>query len=343
MPKKGELARAKLAGFALAIFIAVILLAFTGRISLLGEELSVTEQCRASVIRNARYHIAGIDLGSEIDCPTRKIVLEKENDEEAKEKIANSMYTCWNQFGEGRLNLFSGEGVYCNVCYIIDVKTKEPITDFTDYLKTTPSPEENIYYYDYLSGFKTSDSKESGVLHKAQRLLNSDLRKAEGLELQQLNLKGDVINTDSKYATIFVYAKGTENIEKLVRQIGLQSAAGKVITPIAIGSATAAGISTGIAVAYAGSSIVAVVGVISGIPVIMVAVVGAPVIVVAGAAVGAGVLVFAATELVGSLFNPDSPPEWSAFTVLRPWNPAQATETLWDELGCTEFVETQTS
>ncbi len=125
MSKKGDLAKTKLAGFVLVIVMAVAFLAFTGKISMTASDVSVEEQCRASVIRNARYHVAGINLGSEIDCPTRKLELKKDySQKEAKEKLARAMYGCWRQFGQGELNLFSGNGVFCNVCYIVDVNTK---------------------------------------------------------------------------------------------------------------------------------------------------------------------------------------------------------------------------
>src|SRR3989338_3906964 len=145
MPKKG-MAQEHVAVFILAIIAGGILLWFVSNWKLAAEDISESEQCRASVLRNARYHFAGIDLGSEIDCPTRNLVLEKESGERAKEKIANAMYSCWRQFGRGELNLFSGEGVFCNVCYTIDVRTKEPITDLEDYLLETPSPEEQLTY-----------------------------------------------------------------------------------------------------------------------------------------------------------------------------------------------------
>ena len=307
--KKG-LAKIKLAGFTLALFILVIWLAWTGRWTLLAEDLSITEQCRASVVTNARYHIAGLDFSSEIDCPTRKIVLEKESQEEAKEKVANAMYTCWKQFGQGKLNLFKDDGVYCNVCYIIDVKTEDPIRDFGRYLFETPSPTENLYYYDYLNSFDTSKAKE--VVGK--------------LDLAGVRLEGDELSNkdgENKYATLFVYAKGQDNFEKIYRQITRASTAGKVITPVAGVTAVAAGVSTA--------------------AIIVTAPVSVPVIVVVGATVAAGVAVFTAVEAVGLLFNPDTPPEWIAFNVLRTWNPDNAKAILENELGCSDFVETQTN
>lgn len=331
MFKKGNLARTKLAGFILAIFMAVVFLAFTGNVSMTASDVSVEEQCRASVIRNARYHIAGLDLGSEIDCPTRKLELKKEySEKEAKEKLARAMYGCWRQFGQGRLNLFSGEGVFCNVCYIVGVNTEEPLINFTEYLMTTPSPTENMYYYDYLSSFETS---------KAGEIVGD-------IELSQLRLEGDEVSNEegeNKYAILFVYAKGQDNFEKISRQLFMKSPAGKAVTPIAFGSGVAAGVGTAVAITTVaglfttGTGVVVTLGSVSTV-VVLTAPVAVPVIIVAGTAVAVGAGVFIATEWVGTLFNPDSPPEWAAFNLLREWNPDETPEILKDELGCQVFV-----
>ncbi len=311
MSKKGNLARMKVAGFVLAVFVAVVILSFLGKISFVANEISVEEQCRASVIRNARYHVAGLELGSEIDCPTRNLELKNDlSQDEAKEKLAKAMYTCWRQFGQGKLNLFSGDGVYCNVCYIVDVKTKEPITGFTEYLLKTPSPTENKYYYDYLGSFETT---------KADEVLGEiDLNRIRLDDYEISNKPGD-----NKYAVLFVYAKGQDNFEKIKRQLLAQSAAGKVITPVATGVSIAAGVGTAVAIITAPVSV--------------------PVIVVVGAAVAVGTGVFVATQWVGSLFNPDSPPDWAAFNLLRAWNPDETPAILKEELGCRQFVETQSN
>lgn len=336
MSKKGDLAKTKLAGFILVVVMAVVFLAFTGKISMTANDVSVEEQCRASVIRNARYHVAGINLGSEIDCPTRKLELKKDySQKEAKEKLARAMYGCWRQFGQGKLNLFSGDGVFCNVCYTVDVNTKEPITDFTDYLLKTPSPTENMYYYDYLSSFETS---------KAGEIVGN-------LELKQLKLQGDEISNkegENKYAILFVYAKGQDNFEKIKRQLFMKSQAGKAATPIAMGVGVAAGVGTAVAITTVAATFttgavgVATLGTISTV-VVLTAPVSVPVIIVAGAAVAIGVGVFVATQWVGSLFNPDMPPEWAAFNLLRAWNPDETPKILKEELGCKEFVETQSN
>ncbi|MBI2664767.1 hypothetical protein HYX10_05515 [Candidatus Woesearchaeota archaeon] len=314
MDKKG-LVQSKTAGFVLVLIALVLWLAWTGKFSMVAEDLSVTEQCRASVIRNARYHVAGLDLGGEIDCPERSIDLKGKSQQDAKQIVADAMYTCAKQFGRGQLNLFKEEGVYCNVCYVIDVNTEKPIENFGDYLMTTPSPAENLYYQDYLAGFKTDAVSDDSVVNKFQKFFNRDLQVVDELELQ--TVKSADIKNNEKYAVIFVYAKGGNYIKKMVRQLAFQGAAGRTVTTISIGSAAAAGTSVGLA---------------------LVATPAVPVVIVAGAAVAAGAAVFTATEFVGSLFSPDSPPDWAAFTVLRPWNVDETPDILTNELGCTRIV-----
>lgn len=320
LSKRGQLvdlAKSKLAGFILIIFIAIVLLSFIGKISMTSDDVSVEEQCRASVLRNARYHLAGIELGSEIDCPTRNLELkEGYSDKEAKEKLARAMYGCWRQFGQGKLNLFNENKVFCNVCYIVDVKSA-PIIGFETYLKETPSPTENEYYYDYLRSKKSEGAEDAGFLNTIDKMFNAPLRKVDEIELKQLSDSDKTVisNTapDNKYAIIFVYAKGHDNVEKLGRQVLLKSAGGKVITPVALGVAVAAGATVALA--------------------------SAPFVVV----VGTGLALAGAVEYVGQIFNPDMPPEWAAFTVLRQWNSYDAASILKEEIGCQEFVETQSN
>ena len=318
---KRGLAQKTVAGFALALAAAVVMLAFIGKFSFVTEDLLANEQCLASVEQNSRYHIAGIDLGSEVDCPTIKKVLEKESGEEAKEEVADAMYRCWKRFGRGQLNLFSGEGVFCNVCYIIDVNTKQPITGFGQYLMETRAPGENMYYYDYLRGFKSEMTEDPALVQDFQGFFNNNLEVVKDVELE--SLKTAEIENNETYSVIFVYAKGLNNIEKIIGQITLKSSAGKAITPIAVGSAVLAGAT--------------VVGIALTAPV------SVPVLVVAGAAVATSAAVFAATEFVGSLFNPGSPPDWAGFTVLRVWNPEETPQILRDELGCQELVGTKSN
>jgi len=106
-----------------------------------------------------------------------------------------------------------------------------------------------------------------------------------------------------------------------LRQITLQSDAGKVITPIATGSAVMAGVGV---VGIAATGVVSV-----------------PVIVVVGAVAVTGAVVFTATQWVGEIFSADSPPEWASFVILRTWSPKTANDVLSHDLGCTEFVETE--
>ncbi|MEK6837277.1 MAG: hypothetical protein AABX69_01380, partial [Nanoarchaeota archaeon] len=129
------------------------------------DKAAVVTACKASVDRNARLHIGGIDFPTRINCPAREIKITKAGSPEANEKanriIADAMYDCWYQYGEGRLNLFSGEGTFCSVCNFAKIDTKEPVTGLPDFLLRTPMPNdrEGRTYYTYLSGgFRTSEA-----------------------------------------------------------------------------------------------------------------------------------------------------------------------------------------
>ncbi len=319
MSKKAMFTQEHLQSFAVALVVMFILLWFVGSWKTVASETSVTEQCRTSVLRNARYHIAGLEIGSEIDCPTRTIELTDETEEQARKEVADGLYTCWKQFGQGELNMFSGNGVYCNVCFIVDVNTEKPITNLGNYLMTTSSPTEQMTYYDYLSNFKTPKAAE--ILKN----VNDGLQKGK-VNPDDIRFAGNSLEPDKKYAIIFVYAKGDEKFlkifdQKMVDQVLAKNDAGKIITGVAVTSGVAAGASVAIIAATAPVSV--------------------PVIVVVGGVAVATVGVFTGVEAVGAFFNPDQQYEWLAFNVLREWNPENTPDILKNELGCTELVETE--
>ena len=243
---KGMFSQSRLVYLVLALIIGAVLFYFIFQADS-NIDKAAEERCRISVERNAKLRIRELALGPELDCETREITV-KGSPEEAKEKIAGEMYACWRQFGQGKLNLFKGEIVYCNVCSLIELETKDGIEDFSNYLVETDVPSLKTTYYEYLSGFSTPRADEVvGISNPAA-------------------VSDEILETGSIYSVIFVYARGKDNIAKLKNHIqtkeihaaslGIGATAG-VIATVALAAtpltgglsiAVGAGIVTGIAV-----------------------------------------------------------------------------------------------
>ena len=155
------------------------------------------ERCRISVERNARLRLGEIAIGPTLDCETRDITIGRGySQDEAKEKIAGEMYACWRQFGQGKLDLFKSEGIYCSICSRIKLETEDDITGFYEYLVKTNVPSLKTTYFEYLTGFSTPEA--GGVIEVPDEveIVNLDLEKGK------------------TYSVIFVYAKGKDEVGK---------------------------------------------------------------------------------------------------------------------------------
>ena len=267
------------------------------------QSLAVTA-CKASVDRNARLHIRGIEFPAKVDCPAQSITVnDADSTFQQKEKIARSMYDCWWEFGQGKLNLFSDEGVYCNVCAYVDVKTKDSITGLPDFLLNQQSPDKNgLTYSDYLTSYNTQNAQKIVGEIKTQELVESQY---EG------KLPGNNL-----YAVLFVYAKGEDGRKRLKDHFTLNTNIEGQLG-LTFGILGGAAVGTGLA----GTS--ALVGMAT-----LGAVTGPP----GWAIIGTAVVVGASVGFISSFFATDKNYEWSAFTVLRQWN--KGTDTLLNNFGC---------
>lgn len=138
---------------------------------------------------------------SDVNCPTQEISISenldtKQGQTKAKETIAKAMYDCWDQFWEGKKELFeskAGTEMYCVICHHITFKEKDKeIKGIIDYLDENLIPSNDISYYEYLTGYETGDEL---------RKFKEDVTKFT----QQHNAKEIV--TSSDYAVTFFYFK----------------------------------------------------------------------------------------------------------------------------------------
>jgi len=191
---------------------------------------AIDNMCKSSVITNSRLRVGIFSFAKEIKCKTQEWRLDEKNTDEAKAKIAYRLYKCADNFGNGKLNLFSeSSGTFCAICDIIDVK-RETITGFDEYLNTHNPPGINVSYSQYLIGSETPNFNE--VIRQKLASLTPKFESNANIE------------NNKKYAIIFVYVKGQDNVKKFVDTITGHTTAAKV--GYGLGGAT--GFSVGIAV-----------------------------------------------------------------------------------------------
>ena len=143
-----------------------------------------------------------------LQCKTKDVYIDEDLGNErklkrAKFKIAEEMKDCWGKFGTGRKKLFEGEGVYCNICSVIQFsdenrEDKNVIPKFTEYLSETSIPNTGIKYADYFTPTEKGEVKDllddPKVYNKKDEKLSAEL------------------SAEQDYAVIFSYIKGKDSI-----------------------------------------------------------------------------------------------------------------------------------
>ncbi|MBI2133343.1 hypothetical protein HYU11_01535 [Candidatus Woesearchaeota archaeon] len=314
--RKGVTVSAIMSLILLAITIFA-LLSYTGLITSGIESGFSREPCKQSVIRHSNLHIKSYNPPDEIiNCPPTYLEFEKTKysieyrgktrsiklGDHAEKPIADEIYNCWNQFGEGKLDLFGGPKKYCSVCSIITFKEDMEINgyQFLDYLRknTVPNKElakEGITYLDYMRGKKGGIKPEIDTKNREE-------------------LKQTTFDPDSAYAVVFVYAKSEPMLENMMEFIGKywESNSGKISV-------------IGGAVMLAGGFAVGVTGV--GLPA------GAALVVAGGAAIIRGITLETAMDAsIEAYSKKNIIRDWTAFTIFGKYD-----ENLLKDLGCEEL------
>jgi hypothetical protein len=149
------------------------------------------------------------DKGTEgIKCPIQDVTIKDNNKEVIKQRLADTMYDCMDNFGFGTLKLFEpkpGEEKYCVICHNIKFEGQARnqfirADEFDEFLETkhidTPSvlkdtfPYKRISYKQTFAGY-LSDEYAFKPKEKEEEIRTSDYG----------------INTAIPYATIFTYTK----------------------------------------------------------------------------------------------------------------------------------------
>lgn len=147
------------------------------------------EACHQSVLMRSIPTVIGTPLRTSIPlkCRTEDIIINFDDEEIIKQRMANAMHDCWWMLGEGKLNFYAlglTRENYCIICSTIDFSGKAEnkiIPDFQDYLQTEIIPTTNLTYMQYVSNNEDADVN---VLGEKQS-----------------------IDTNQKYAVVFSFFK----------------------------------------------------------------------------------------------------------------------------------------
>jgi|GEM_PF-3177705 len=97
------------------------------------------EECRSSIVLHSQFvKTTSGDANPEIACEPQLITVENKDPERIKQIMADQMVFCWDRWQQGEVQLFTGEGSYCNPCSIIEFEKKgQNVPGLMDYLHTT--------------------------------------------------------------------------------------------------------------------------------------------------------------------------------------------------------------
>ena len=157
-----------LIGIIIIIMVSVVIFFFLRGLTWKG--VIDREACHQSVLMRSLPSAIGDSLKKTIPlkCKTEKILIDFDDEELIKNRIANAMYDCWWMLGEGKLDFFSETGTFgiektsCIICSTLkfdgNVRNKFGEIDLTDYLQDGQIPLKNQTYLEYFSDME-KDSK----------------------------------------------------------------------------------------------------------------------------------------------------------------------------------------
>lgn len=175
---------------AVVIVFALIYFVWLKDFRIFGEQFSDYQICKASNIENAKLKLK---INNQIiaerkgnKCKTEYITVPKDKE---LETIAKKLAGCWDQYLEGREELFeTSDDNFCAFCSVLTFEEKKQLGGLTEYLMKTNVPGRGKKYFEYLT--RTTVNKNI-----FQEFENSELKKL------------DVIDTSKPHAVIFFIGK----------------------------------------------------------------------------------------------------------------------------------------
>jgi len=195
----------------ISIVLLLILVPFIINSFLKMQASTVKDICKASVASNALLRIGKQELVSKLECYTQDLTIETRDPDAMKKQLAGYYADCFDQFWQGKYELFSEDGIYCHICSTITfAKPNQKIQGFKRYLFEKTMPRKEITYAQFLSGYQTPGAAVLGA--------------------QQTSLfEEDELDTSQTYAPIFVYIRGRDQILHYAETIGAYAAGTSLI------------------------------------------------------------------------------------------------------------------
>lgn len=188
------------------------------------EKAEQVSQCKSSIqLASASKQTQLISKTPNLDCKTDYINISSGQDYERE--TAEALYKCSDQWWQGKdLLLFEDEGIYCQICSIINYTDDIKITDFDLYLAneklTKGINKGKLTYQQYLTGYESS---------------YADWEVDQYYEVRSQGQTSVNLDGNNDYAVIFLYAKGDDSVKKYISSIA--AVAGS--TAVATGTYTA--------------------------------------------------------------------------------------------------------
>jgi len=191
------------------VFIAASLFVVVGIIlyfSIGVDKILEDKECQSNIQSHSNIlRASGEADTTDIYCPTKYYSQSARNPENLNKAVAESLRVCWSTWGEGDLQLFREEGLYCHICSTLKFSDKDvKSNNFQTFLLESEIQDgsgKGKTYAQYLHYTYSGD-------------LSDEEKKLASLE-QPISL-----DSSKEYASIFIYAKGKNAMTQFFEFVG---------------------------------------------------------------------------------------------------------------------------
>lgn len=197
--KKGEMAFITAAAIVLMVIVLTLLVMLVVQVKQKYDDSRQISACTSSVLAHAELKkLTHDEVVPEITCELREVVIDKKSTYDIQKELGDEMLTCWNMWGNGKLDLFNEEKVYCHVCSHITFDHEDiTIKGFPLFLQENSPKGVSQTYAQLLTGFESEQARD--VIDNAPDYV--------------ARAKDITISTNKEYSVIFVYVRGQDLIE----------------------------------------------------------------------------------------------------------------------------------
>ncbi|MBW2967491.1 hypothetical protein KY362_03320 [Candidatus Woesearchaeota archaeon] len=150
-----------------AVVVILVVLAIFWQLHTKSKEEAINNRCKASVYAYAKYSSIQAPFSeeggqeAEIDCPTRYITVETDTPREMRRDVADLMAECWDNFGRGKLRLFTAQDEkFCVICSVFRFEDRDTSLDgLPSFLMFEQSQyrqgTRRLTYHEFIQGVRT--------------------------------------------------------------------------------------------------------------------------------------------------------------------------------------------